>query len=103
MNQRRLVAVLIFLFAIAFVLVHLEGKKVRLAREICGLNGRVVQLSYERWEARARLAELCSPAQLQDRSERMALGTVAPATLIRLESDGGEVLAGSEEVWPGDE
>ncbi len=103
MNQRRLIAVLIFLFTIAFVLVHLEGKKVRLAREVCGLNSRVVQLSYDRWETRARLAELCSPAQLQDRSERMALGTVAPATLIRLESDGGEVLADSEGAWPGDE
>lgn len=103
MSQRRLVAVLLFLFTIAFVVVHLEGIKVRLAREICGLNGRIVQLSYERWESRARLAELCSPGQLQARSERMALGTVAPATLIRLEAVGGEVLAESEVFWPGPE
>ncbi len=93
MNQRRVVVVLVFFFAVAFCIVHLEGEKIRHARQISSLNGQILELDYQGWQARARLAKLCSPAQLRHRSETMALGTMAPERVIEAGAEGGEELA----------
>ena len=93
MNQRRVVVVLVFFFAVAFCLVHLEGEKIRHARQISSLNGQILDLDYQGWQARARLAKLCSPAQLRQRSETMALGPMAKERVIEVGAEGGEELA----------
>ncbi len=93
MNQRRVAVVLLFFFGVSFCLVHLEGEKIRHARQISSLNGQILELDYQGWQARARLAKLCSPAQLRQRSETMALGTMAPERVIEAGAEGGEELA----------
>ena len=93
MIQRRVIAVLVFFFAVAFCIVHLEGKKIRHARQIARLNRQLLELDYQGWQAEAYLAKLCSPAQLRQRSERMALGTMPPESLVELGSRSGEELA----------
>ncbi|NIA07673.1 MAG: hypothetical protein GWP14_08600 [Actinobacteria bacterium] len=82
MTQKRLIAVLLFFFVTAFAVAHLEARKVRSAGRIAHLNRRVLQLSYQQWDAQARLARLCGPAELLQRTSRMALGTVAPNTIL---------------------
>ena len=94
MNQRRVVAVLVFFFAVAFCIVHLEGEKIRRARQMARLNGQMLEFDYRGWQARAHLAKLCSPAQLRQRSASMALGTMAPAVMAQAGGGGGEELAG---------
>ena len=93
MNQRRVVVMLVFFFAVAFCLVHLEGEKIRYARQISRLNGQMLELDYQGWQARARLAKLCSPAQLRQRSESMPLGTMAPENVVEIGAQSGEQLA----------
>jgi len=93
MNQRRVVAVLVFFFAVAFCIVHLEGEKIRHARQISLLNRQLLALDYQGWQSRAHLAKLCSPAQLRQRSERMALGTMPPESIVEAGSRSGEELA----------
>ncbi len=93
MNQRRVIAVLVFFFAVAFCIVHLEGEKIRHARQISRLNGQLLELDYQGWQARAHLAKLCSPAQLRQRSETMALGTMAPGAVVEAGAGSGEELA----------
>ena len=93
MIQRRLIAVLVFFFAVAFVVVHFEARKVRHARQIARLNRQVLQLSYQQWDAQATLAELCSPTQLLQRTSQMALGTIAPSPVVPVESHSGQELA----------
>ena len=93
MNQRRVIAVLVFFFAVAFCIVHLQGRKIHHARQISRLNGQILELDYQGWQARAFLARLCSPAQLRQRSERMALGTMAPGAVAQAGAGGGEELA----------
>ena len=93
MNQRRVVAMLVFFFAVAFCLVHLEGEKIRYARQISLVNGQMLELDYQGWQARARLAKLCSPAQLRQRAETMALGTMAPEAVVGTGAESGEQLA----------
>ncbi len=93
MNQRRVVVVLVFFFAVAFCTVHLEGEKIRHAQQISSLNGQILELDYQGWQARARLAKLCSPAQLRQRSQTMALGTMAPERAIEAGAQSGEELA----------
>ena len=93
MNQRRVVAVMVFFFAVAFCIVHLEGQKIHHARQIARLNRQLLALDYQGWQARACLARLCSPAQLRQRSERMALGTMAPGPVVETGGAKGEELA----------
>ena len=93
MNQRRVIAVLVFFFAVAFCIVHLEGQKIRHARQIARLNRQLLAFDYQGWQARASLAKLCSPAQLRQRSERMALGTMAPGITVEAGGRSGEELA----------
>ena len=93
MNQRRVIAVLVFFFVVAFCIVHLEGSKIRHARQIARLNGQMQELDYQGWAVQARLAELCSPGQLRQRSETMALGTMPPENVVEAESRSGEELA----------
>ncbi len=93
MNQRRVVAVLVFFFAVAFCIVHLEGEESRHARQIARLNRQLLELDYQGWQARAHLAKLCSPAQLRQRSETMALGTMAPGAVVEAGAGSGEELA----------
>jgi hypothetical protein len=85
--------VLVFFFVVAFCIVHLEGAKIRHAQQISSLNGQILELDYQGWQARARLAKLCSPAQLRQRSETMALGTMAPERVIEARAQSGEELA----------
>ncbi len=92
MNQRRVIAVLVFFFAVAFCIVHLEGQKIRHARQIASLNGQMLEFDYQGWQAEACLARLCSPAQLRERSERMALGTMAPGAVAQAGGRAGEEL-----------
>ena len=92
MNQRRVVAVLVFFFAVAFCIVHLEGEKIRHARQIARLNRQLLEFDYQGWQAEAFLAKLCSPAQLGKRSERMALGTMAPGSIVEAGRGAGEEL-----------
>ena len=84
---------LVFFFAVSFCIVHLEGEKIRYARQISQLNGQILEFDYQGWQSRARLAKLCSPAQLRQRSESMALGTMAPESLVEVGSESGEQLA----------
>ena len=93
MNQRPVAAMLLFFFAVSFCLVHLEGKKIRYARQISVLNGQMLELDYQGWQTRARLAKLCSPAQLRQRSESMSLGTMAPEDVVEVGAQSGEQLA----------
>ena len=93
MNQRRVVAVLVFFFAVAFCIVHLEGEKIRRARQMARLNGQMLEFDYQGWQAKACLARFCSPAQLRQRSERMALGTMAPGIMVEAGGRSGEELA----------
>ncbi len=93
MNQRRVIAVLVFFFAVAFCIVHLEGKKIRHAREISRLNAEMLEFDYQGWQASAQLAGLCSPAQLRQRSETMALRTMAPGYVVEAGGEDGEELA----------
>ena len=93
MNQRRVVAVLVFFFAVTFCIVHLEGQKIRHARQIARLNRQLLEFDYQSWQAKASLAKLCSPAQLRQRSERMALGTMPPESIVEMGSRSGEELA----------
>ena len=78
MTQKRIIAVLLFFFVLAFTVAHLQAQKIRYARRIAQLNTQIVQLDYQQWQARMRLAELSSPAELLERTSAMALGTVAP-------------------------
>ena len=82
MTQKRLIAVLLFFFVTALAVTHLEAQKVRCARRISHLNRRVLQLSYQQWDEQARLARLCGPAELIQRTSQMALGTVAPNAIL---------------------
>ena len=84
---------LVFFFAMALGVVHLEAEKIRYAREIARLNGRILELDYQGWQAQARLAKLCSPAELRQRSERLALGTMAPESMVEAGGRSGEELA----------
>ena len=93
MNQRRVIAVLVFFFVVAFCIAHLEGEKIRHARQIARLNRQLLELDYQGWQAKACLAKLCSPAQLRQRSESMALGTMAPESVVEAEGRSGEELA----------
>ena len=93
MNQRRVIAVLVFFFAVAFCIVHLEGSKIRHARQIARLSGQMQELDYQGWAVQARLAGLCSPGQLRERSEKMALGTMAPESVVGVEGRSGADLA----------
>ena len=93
MNQRRVIAVLVFFFAVAFCIVHLEGQKIRHAREISKLNAQMLEFDYQGWQAGAHLARLCSPAELRQRSETMALGTMAPGYVVEVGGGAGEELA----------
>lgn len=96
MTPRRLIAVLLFLFVIAFTVAHLETRKVRTAGRIASLNHRVLQLSYRQWDEQARFARLCGPAELLDRTSQMALGTVAPDAIITADASvAGSHLASS--------
>ena len=85
MTQKRLIAVLFFFFVTGLAVAHLEAQKVRCARRIAYLNRQALQLSYQQWHAQARLARLCSPAELLDRTSQMALGTVAPNAILTAE------------------
>lgn len=78
MMQKRLIAVILFFFVLAFTVVHLQAQKIRYARRIAQLNTQLVQLNYQQTQAQLRLAELSSPAELLERTSAMALGTVAP-------------------------
>ena len=78
MTQKRLIAVILFFFVLAFTVAHLQTQKIRYARRIAQLNTQIVQLDYQQAQDRLRLAELSSPAQLIERTSAMALGTVAP-------------------------
>jgi len=82
MTPNRLIAVLLFFFVTALAVTHLQAQKVRSARRIAHLNRRVLQLSYQQWDEQARLARLCGPPELIQRTSRMALGTVAPNAII---------------------
>ena len=93
MNQRRVIAVLVFFFAVAFCIVHLEGEEIRHARQIARLNRQLLELDYQGWQAEAYLARLCSPAQLRQRSESMALGTMPPGAVAQAGAGCGEELA----------
>ena len=93
MNQRRVIAVLVFFFAVAFCIVHLEGEKIHHARQIVRLNRQMLEFDYQGWQAKACLAKLCSPAQLRQRSETMALGTMAPGAVVEAGAGSGEELA----------
>ncbi len=93
MNQRRVIAVLLFFFVVAFCIVHLEGEKTRHARKIARLNGQMLAFDYQSWQARAELAKLCSPAELRERSERLALATRAPVAAAEAGMASGEELA----------
>ena len=93
MNQRRVAAVLLFFFGVSFCLVHLEGKKIRYARQISVLNGQLLELDYQQWQARARLAKLCSPAHLRQRSASMPLETIAPKDVVDPGVESSEQLA----------
>ena len=94
MNQKRLVVLLVFCFAVAFGVVHLESQKVRYARQIARLNNRMLELDYQRWQGQLKLAKLCSPAELRERSEKLALGIMAPSYIVRTSGESGEELAG---------
>ncbi len=93
MNQRRVIAVLVFFFAVGFCVVHLEGSKIRHARQIARLNEQMQELDYQGWAVQARMAELCSPGQLRERSATMALGTLAPESVVEAQGRSGEELA----------
>ncbi len=93
MIQRRVIALLVFFFAVGFCIVHLEGEKIRHVREIAGLRGQLLEFDYQGWQAGARLAKLCSPAELRERSEKMALGTMAPGPVVEADGARGEELA----------
>ena len=82
MTPKRLIAVLFFFFVTAFIVTHLQAQKVRSARHIAHLNRRLLQLSYQQWDEQARLARLCGPAELIQRTSQMALGTVAPNAIL---------------------
>ena len=82
MTPKRLIAVLLFFFVTALAVAHLEAQKVRSARRIACLNRQVLQLSYQQWHEQARLAKLCGPAELLQRTSQMALGTVAPNAIL---------------------
>ena len=88
MTPKRLIATLFFFLVMALVVAHLQGHKVRSARRIACLNRQVVKLSYQQWDQQAQLAELCSPAELLDRTSQMALGTVAPNAIVASQSAG---------------
>lgn len=82
MTQKRLIAVLVFFFAVACAVAHLETQKVRYARRIARLNRQIVQLSYQQWDSQTSLAKLCSPAELLQRTSGMALGTIPPRAIV---------------------
>ena len=93
MNCRRAIVVLLFCFAVTMSIVHMEAMKVGYARRIAQLNQQMVELEYQQWAGQMQLARLCSPEQLRERSEKLALGTIAPAYAASAEQSGGE-LAG---------
>ena len=96
MTPKRLIAVLLFFFAVAFAVAHLETQKVRYAGRIARLNRQIVQISYQQWDAQASLAKLCSPAELLQRTSGMALGTIPPRAIVPAEGLGAaEELAAS--------
>ena len=84
---------LVFFFVVSFCIVHLEGSKIRHARQISRLNGQMRELDYQGWAVQARLARLCSPEQLRQRSGTMALGTLAPESVVEARGQSGERLA----------
>ena len=93
MIQRRVIALLVFFLAVGFCIVHLEGEKTRYVRQIAGLRGQLLEFDYQGWQAGAQLAKLCSPAELRERSEKMALGTMAPGPVVDVDGAKGEELA----------
>ena len=98
MIQRRVIALLVFFFAVGFCIVHLEGEKTRHVRKIAEFRGQLLEFDYQRWQVGARMARLCSPAELRERSEKMALGTMAPGPAVETEiAKGDELTAGLTE------
>lgn len=93
MSFGRAIALLLFVFGVSLLLVDLQVQKVRERREIVQLEERLRQLNYQRWQNQAGLAQLCSPGELEERSNRMALGTIPPK-VVGLRDEGGERLAG---------
>jgi len=93
MTQKRLLAVLVFFFVVAFAVAHLEAQKIRYARRIAYLNNQVLQLSYQQWQAQATLARLCSPTELLQRASGMALSAVAPTAIAAGDIQSGKELA----------
>ena len=95
MTHKRLITVLLFFFVMAFAVAHMEAQKVRSERRIASLNRRLVQLSHEHKESQLRLASLCAPAELLDRTSEMALGTVAPYPIAPAQAWASQELAAS--------
>ena len=93
MSPKRAIVLAIFCFLIALSIVHLEAQKVGHARQIVRLNGRMMDLDYQHWQAQLKLAQLISPAQLRQRSEKLALGTIAPRDALQAVKQTSEQLA----------
>ena len=93
MNKWRAMALVVFGFLLCFVLVHLEGEKVRAGRAIAGLRGQIRRLDYERWALQARLAGLVSPGELEERWASMPTGALPPMRMVAAESGSGEAVA----------
>ena len=93
MTHKRLIVILLFFFVMAFAVTHLQAQKVRSQRRIANLNRRLVQLRHEHKQSQLRLAGLCSPAELLERTSGMALGTVAPYPFAPAEVGDAQYLA----------